>query len=61
MEAPATLGCALVLLPWTALLFVTLPHHYEANHWAIAWGGFDIGLGVADRHCDHGRQTVAVR
>ena len=45
--APAMLGCALVLLPWTALLFVTLPRHYEANHWAIAWGGFDIGLGVA--------------
>jgi hypothetical protein len=45
--APALFGCALVLLPWTALLFVTLPRHYEANHWAIAWGGFDIGLAVA--------------
>ena len=45
--ALALLGCALVLLPWTALLFVTLPRHYEANHWAIAWGGFDIGLGVS--------------
>jgi hypothetical protein len=45
--APALLGCALVLLPWTARLLVTLPHHYEANNWAIAWGGFDIGLGVA--------------
>jgi hypothetical protein len=45
--APALLVCALVLMPWTALLFVTLPRHYEANHWSIAWGGFDMGLGVA--------------
>lgn len=28
-------------------MFVTLPRHYEANHWAIAWGGFDAGLGFA--------------
>jgi len=45
--APALLGCAIVLIPWTALLFVTLPGHYVANHWEVAWGGFDIGLGVA--------------
>jgi hypothetical protein len=45
--APALLGCALVLIPWTALLFATLPRHYVANHWQVAWGGFDIGLGVA--------------
>jgi hypothetical protein len=36
-----------VLLPWTAVLFVTLPHHYVANHWRVAWGGFDIGIGLA--------------
>jgi hypothetical protein len=36
-----------VLVPWTALLFATLPRHYVANHWALAWGGFDIGLGLA--------------
>ena len=45
--APAFLLSALVLLPWTGLLFFTLPHHYAANHWAVAWGGFDIGLGLA--------------
>jgi hypothetical protein len=45
--APALLGCAVVLIPWTALLFATLPRHYVANHWEVAWGGFDIGLGVA--------------
>jgi hypothetical protein len=45
--APAFFGCAVVLVPWTALLFATLPRHYVANHWEVAWGGFDIGLGLA--------------
>jgi hypothetical protein len=45
--APAFLVCALVLLPWTALLFITLPAHYVANHWQVAWSGFDVGLGLA--------------
>ena len=44
---PALLACVVVLIPWTALLFATLPRHYVANHWDLAWGGFDIGLGVA--------------
>jgi hypothetical protein len=35
------------LIPWTAFLFATLPRHYIANHWRLAWGGFDIGLGLA--------------
>jgi hypothetical protein len=45
--APALFVCAIVLVPWTALLFATLPRHYVANHWDLAWGGFDIGLGLA--------------
>ncbi|MDP9284488.1 MAG: hypothetical protein M3P41_05995 [Actinomycetota bacterium] len=45
--APAFLLCAIVLLPWTAFLFFALPRHYVANHWQLAWGGFDIGLGLA--------------
>jgi hypothetical protein len=45
--APALLGCAIVLIPWTGLLFATLPRHYVANHWEVAWGGFDLGLGLA--------------
>jgi hypothetical protein len=44
---PAFLLCAVVLIPWTGLLFATLPDHYVANHWQIAWAGFDIGLGFA--------------
>jgi hypothetical protein len=35
------------LTPWTAFLFFTLPRHYVANHWQLAWGGFDLGLGLA--------------
>ena len=45
--APAFLICAVVLLPWATYLIVTLPRDYTANHWRVAWGGFDIGLGVA--------------
>lgn len=45
--APLFLVCAAVLIPWTAVLFLTLPAHYGANRWALAWGGFDVGLGVA--------------
>ena len=45
--APALFGCAVVLIPWTAVLFATLPRDYVANHWEIAWGGFDLGLGLA--------------
>jgi hypothetical protein len=45
--APALFTCAVVLVPWIALLFATLPRHYVANHWDVAWGGFDVGLGLA--------------
>jgi hypothetical protein len=45
--APAFVLCAVVLVPWTGYLFGTLPPDYTANHWGIAWGGFDIGLALA--------------
>jgi len=45
--APALLVCAVVLIPWTGLLFATLPRNYVANHWQLAWGGFDVVLSVA--------------
>jgi hypothetical protein len=45
--APAFFACAIVLIPWTGFLFLDLPRHYTANHWKLAWGGFDIGLGIA--------------
>jgi hypothetical protein len=45
--APAFAFCALVLVPWAAFLIFTLPRNYSANHWRVAWGGFDLGLGTA--------------
>jgi hypothetical protein len=45
--APAFLLCALILIVWAAFLILTLPRNFTANHWHVAWGGFDIGLGVA--------------
>jgi hypothetical protein len=38
------LGSALVLVPWTVLLFTTLPAATTAAHWDVAWGGFDALL-----------------
>jgi hypothetical protein len=32
------------LIPWIVLLGVTLPRQYVANHWAVAWVGFDVAL-----------------
>jgi hypothetical protein len=36
----------LVLAPWIVWLIVTLPSHEVANHWEIAWAGFDGALAV---------------
>lgn len=35
-------GCCLVLIPWIVLLALTLPQHYRAGHWAVAWTGLDV-------------------
>jgi hypothetical protein len=35
------------LVPWTVWLFVSLPDDHLARHWALAWGGFDVGLGIS--------------
>jgi len=45
--APAFALCVVVLVPWTGYLLGTLPPDYRANHWSVAWGGFDVGLAVA--------------
>lgn len=45
--APAFILCAVILIVWAAFLIATLPRNYTANHWRVAWGGFDIGLGAA--------------
>jgi len=34
----------LALAPWDAWLLVSLPERALANHWGIAWAGFDAAL-----------------
>lgn len=38
------IGCALVLIPWTVFLGLTLPANYVANNWPATWVGFDVLL-----------------
>lgn len=33
--------CAVVLVPWTIFLGVSLPDQYRAHHWRLTWTGFD--------------------
>jgi hypothetical protein len=35
------------LLPWSALLAVTLPATAQAQHWALAWTGLDVAEAAA--------------
>jgi hypothetical protein len=35
------------LLPWSAVLAVTLPATAQAQHWALAWTGLDVAEGAA--------------
>jgi hypothetical protein len=36
----------LVLAPWIVGLIATLPSRQVANHWEIAWAGFDAALAI---------------
>jgi len=36
----------LVLAPWIVWLIARLPSHQVANHWEVAWAGFDGALAV---------------
>ena len=38
---------ALALLPWTLWLATTLPTRHVADHWDVAWGGFDVILSIS--------------
>ncbi|WP_067796516.1 hypothetical protein [Actinomadura formosensis] len=40
-------ACCAWLVPWTVVLGFTLPQHFTAGQWAVAWIGFDVGLTVA--------------
>jgi hypothetical protein len=39
-------GCAVALVPWIAVLALTLPAHMVARNWSLAWSGFDLLLAV---------------
>jgi hypothetical protein len=41
------LVCAIGLVPWTALLALTLPAQYQVHKWRVTWVGFDILMVVA--------------
>jgi hypothetical protein len=38
------LSAAVALIPWTIYLGFTLPQSYNAQHWQLAWVGFDVLL-----------------
>ena len=38
------LSAAVALIPWTIYLGLTLPQSYTAQHWQVAWVGFDVLL-----------------
>jgi hypothetical protein len=44
--APLFALAAVVLLPWIALLVLTLPSSHRADHWDVAWAGFDVLLAL---------------
>ena len=39
-----SLAAAVGLIPWIVYLALTLPENYSAQHWRVAWVGFDILL-----------------
>ncbi|MFF4326295.1 hypothetical protein ACGFY6_12085 [Streptomyces sp. NPDC048387] len=39
-------GCGMALLPWMAVLALTMPQTAEVSHWSAAWTGFDAMLAV---------------
>jgi hypothetical protein len=44
-----TVGCAGIavgLVPWAIMLSARLPSTVQAQHWGIAWGGFDLLMAV---------------
>jgi hypothetical protein len=44
------MGATIALIPWTLFYISRLPDHHTANHWNLAWAGFDallcLSLGV---------------
>src|SRR3954447_26366737 len=45
--ALAFVALTVAMAPWIAWLAYELPERAEANHWDLAWAGFDAALAVA--------------
>lgn len=46
--APVLLiGCTVALVPWIVVLLIELPAQHVAEHWDLAWAGFDVGIAAA--------------
>jgi hypothetical protein len=43
---PLLVVMAIALTPWIGWLLLTLPSRATADHWQIAWGGFDVAVAV---------------
>lgn len=59
--APLALICVIVLVPWIVYLGLTLPTHARANHYDVAWIGFDCAMCVvlaALAYCAIRRSTM---
>ncbi|MEV4421572.1 hypothetical protein AB0L40_16545 [Patulibacter sp. NPDC049589] len=39
--------CAVLLIPWSVFLVLSLPEHTTAHAWNLAWAGFDVGMAIA--------------
>jgi len=44
MFLTATSAAAVLLVPWLAILSVTLPARHSAREWNVAWTAFDVAL-----------------
>jgi len=45
--APLFLAFSVILIPWIAILSVTLPDRQLARHYNLSWAGFDVLLVLA--------------
>jgi hypothetical protein len=38
--------CAVLLIPWSVFLVLSLPERATAHAWNLAWAGFDVGMAL---------------
>jgi hypothetical protein len=50
---PLAVLCSVVLVPWTIYLGLTLPAHADADHYDVAWVGFDAAMCIVLAGCGY--------